>query len=66
MKTIQMLQTRLKQISDEFNFLVQENKRLKNELNKIQDENDLLIRNNEDCILAINNTLNKFEANEDE
>jgi phage-related tail protein len=61
-----MLQTRLKQISDEFNFLVQENKRLKNELNKIQDENDLLIRNNEDCILAINNTLNKFEANKDE
>jgi hypothetical protein len=61
-----MLQTRLKQISDEFNFLVQENKRLKKELNKFQDENDLLIRNNEDCILTINNTLSNIEANEDE
>ena len=57
MNTIDILKTKINQISKDFQFLVNENKRLKIELENLKDKNDLFTRNSEDLILTINNKL---------
>lgn len=57
MNTIDMLKNKLNQISKDFQFLIDENRRLKIELENLKDKNDLFTRNSEDLILTINNKL---------
>jgi len=57
MNTIDILKSKLNQISKDFQFLINENKRLKMELENLKDKNDLFTRNNEDLILTIKNKL---------
>ena len=61
MNTIDMLKNKLNQISKDFQFLMDENRRLKAELENLKDKNDIFTRNSEDLILTINNKL-KSEA----
>lgn len=62
MNTIDILKNKVLKITKEFNFLLQENKQLKYKLEKLQEKNDILTRNSEDLILAINSRL-KHEDN---
>jgi len=57
MNTIDMLKNKINQISKEFQFVIDENRRLKIELENLKDKNDLFTRNSEDLILTINNKL---------
>lgn len=57
MNTIDMLKNKLNQISRDFQSLMDENRRLKMELENLKDKNDLFTRNSEDLILTINNKL---------
>jgi regulator of replication initiation timing len=57
MNTIDILKKKLLQISKDFQFLMDENRRLKVELENLKDKNDLFTRNSEDLILTINNKL---------
>ena len=57
MNTIDILKNKLNQISKDFQFLLDENRRLKIELENLKDKNDLFTRNSEDLILTINNKL---------
>ena len=61
MDTIDILKHKVLQVTKEFNFLLQENKELKQKLNKLQEQNDILTRKSEDLILTINNRLKKEE-----
>jgi len=57
MNTIDMLKNKINQISKEFQFVIDENRRLKIELENLKNKNDLFTRNSEDLILTINNKL---------
>ena len=57
MNTIDILKDKLNLISKDFRFLLDENRRLKLELENLKDKNDLFTRSNEDLILTINNKL---------
>jgi len=57
MKTIDILKNKLNQISKDFQFLMDENQRLKMELENLKNKNDLFTKNSEDLILTINNKL---------
>ncbi|BFU77047.1 hypothetical protein ALC152_02620 [Arcobacter sp. 15-2] len=57
MNTIDILKNKLNQLSKDFQFLIDENKRLKTELENLKDKNDLFTRNSEDLILTIHNKL---------
>jgi len=57
MNTIDILKNKLNQISKDFQTLMDENRRLKMELENLKDKNDLFTRNSEDLILTINNKL---------
>lgn len=57
MNTIDILKNKINQISKDFHFLIDENQRLKIELENLKDKNDLFTRSNEDLILTINNKL---------
>jgi len=57
MNTIDILKHKLNQISKDFQSLIDENRRLKMELENLKDKNDLFTRNSEDLILTINNKL---------
>jgi regulator of replication initiation timing len=57
MNTINMLKNKLNQISKDSQFLINENRRLKMELESLKIKNDLFTKNNEDLILTINNKL---------
>ncbi|PIF04263.1 MAG: hypothetical protein CSA86_02800 [Arcobacter sp.] len=59
MNTIEILRDKLKQISKDFQFLLDENRRLKEELKDLRNKNDLFTRSNEDLILTIHNKLKK-------
>lgn len=61
MNIMNILKDKLNQISKDFRFLLDENKRLKMELEKLKDKNDLFTKNSEDLILTINNKLNSQE-----
>lgn len=63
MNTIDKLKDKINQISKDFQFLVEENRRLKIELENLKDKNDLFTRNSEDLILTINNKLKSEEKN---
>jgi len=57
MNTIDILKNKVLQITQEFNFILQENKKLKYKLEKLQEKNDILTRKSEDLILSINSRL---------
>ena len=57
MNTIDILKNKINQISKDFQSLIDENRRLKLELENLKDKNDLFTRNSEDLILTINNKL---------
>ena len=57
MNTIDTLKNKINQISKDFQFLIDENRRLKIELENLKDKNDIFTRNSEDLILTINNKL---------
>lgn len=57
MNTIDILKNKINQISKDFQTLMDENRRLKMELENLKDKNDLFTRNSEDLILTINNKL---------
>lgn len=57
MNTIDILKSKVLQITKEFNFLLEENKQLKNKLKHLEEKNDILTRKSEDLILSINNRL---------
>ena len=57
MNTIDILKNKLNQISKDFQSLMDENRRLKIELENLKDKNDIFTRNSEDLILTINNKL---------
>jgi len=57
MNTIDILKNKLNQLSQDFRFLIEENRRLKIELENLKNKNDLFTRNSEDLILTINNKL---------
>ena len=57
MNTIDILKNKLNQLSQDFQFLIEENRRLKIELENLKDTNDIFTRNSEDLILTINNKL---------
>ena len=57
MTTIEILKHKLNQITKDFQTLLDENQRLKVELENLKDKNDLFTRNSEDLILTINNKL---------
>jgi|GEM_PF-6568117 len=57
MNTIDILKNKVLQVTKEFNFLLQENRRLKYKLKQLQEKNDILTRKSEDLILSINNRL---------
>ena len=59
MTTIDILKHKLNQITKDFQTLLDENKRLKIELENLKDKNDLFTRNSEDLILTINNKLKR-------
>jgi len=63
MNTIDILKNKLNQISKDYQFLINENKRLKEELANLKDTNDLFTRNSEDLILTINNKLKSEDKN---
>jgi len=59
MSTIDILKDRFSKILQNLNFLIQENKRLKAQVQYLKDKNDILNRKSEDLILVINNKLRK-------
>jgi len=57
MNTIDTLKHKISQISKDYEFLINENQKLKLELENLKDKNDLFTRYSEDFILEIKNTL---------
>ena len=57
MNTLDILKNKLQQISKDYYTLIDENRRLKEELANLKDTNDIFTRNSEDLILTINNKL---------
>ena len=53
MNTIDILKSKLNQISKDFQSLMDENRRLKMELENLKDKNDLFTRNSEDLKLLV-------------
>jgi len=64
MSTIELLRAKLLQISKDFQYILNENKQLRKELEDLKDKNDLFTRNSEDLILTINNRLKRDEQSE--
>jgi len=64
MNTIDILKNKLNQIFKDFQYLIEENQRLKMELENLKNKNDLFTRNSEDLILTINNKLKSEEKGE--
>jgi regulator of replication initiation timing len=63
MNTIDRLKNKINQLSKDFQFLIDENRRLKIELDNLKDTNDLFTRNSEDLILTIHNKLKSEDRN---
>jgi len=59
MSIIDQLSNKIETMSNEFQFLIRENKQLKAQLENLKDKNDILTRNNQDMILSIKSKLNK-------
>jgi len=64
MNTVELLKIKINRLYKDFQYLLEENKRLKNELEDLKDKNDLFKRNSEDLILTINNKLKSGEKSE--
>lgn len=59
MNILEQLMDKLNIMSNQFQILKEENKRLKAELSAIKNQNDLFARNNQDVTLTIKNILQK-------
>jgi len=59
METIDLLTSRLEQLTKEFNFLLHENNKLKNDIKNMQDTNDIYTKSTQDFTLAVSNMLKK-------
>ena len=59
METIDLLTSRLEQLSKEFNILLTQNNKLKNDIMKLQDKNDIYSKTTQDFTLAVSNILKK-------
>ncbi|MEA3383475.1 MAG: hypothetical protein U9Q20_02210 [Campylobacterota bacterium] len=57
MNILEKLISKLDQMSKEFEFLIEENKNLKRELDEYKNKDDLATRNSQDMILAIKTKL---------
>ena len=57
MDILQQLKVRLDQMSKEFSLLIEENKRLKYQLDELKSKDDLATRDSQDMILAIKSKL---------
>lgn len=59
MDVIEQLVKKLDIMSQEFQFLIKENRALKAQIKALKDHNDVVTRNNQDMILTIKNKLRK-------
>ena len=59
MNILDQLIIKLDIMSQDFQHLIQENEKLKAELDDLKNQNDLFARNNQDVTLMIKNTLQK-------
>jgi len=57
MNILQQLQIKLNYMTQEFLLLIEENKRLKKELDELKSKDDLATRDSQDMILAIKSKL---------
>jgi len=57
MNILQQLQIKLNYMTQEFSLLIEENKRLKRELDELKSKDDLATRDSQDMILAIKSKL---------
>jgi len=57
MNILEKLVSKLNQMSQEFEFLIEENKQLRKQLDEYKNKDDLATRNSQDMILAIKNKL---------
>jgi hypothetical protein len=57
MDVLELLTKRLETMSDEFQFLIKENRKLKAQLESMKNKNDLLTRNSQDMLLTIKSKL---------
>jgi len=59
MKIMEMLQKKLDQTTNDFYALYQENQQLKQKIESLQEQNDMLTRSHQDHILKINSKIKK-------
>ncbi|MEA2049112.1 MAG: hypothetical protein U9O56_00040 [Campylobacterota bacterium] len=57
MNILEELSTKLNHMTIQFKLLIEENKRLKKELDDMKNKDDLATRDSQDMLLAINNKL---------
>lgn len=63
MDVIEELAKKLEIMSLEFHYLVQENQKLKAQIENLKNQNDVITRNNQDMLLSIKNKLQKQKEN---
>lgn len=57
MDVLELLTKKLETMSDEFQYLLKENRKLKAQLESMKNKNDLLTRNSQDMLLTIKSKL---------
>lgn len=64
MDVIEDLAKKLEIMSIEFQYLIQENEKLKAQIENLKNANDVITRNNQDMLLSIKNKLQKQKENQ--
>lgn len=64
MDPIEELVKRLETMSHEFQYLIQENQKLKSQIKAMKNQQDLMTRDSQDMILTIKNKLQKENTSE--
>ena len=59
MEVIEELAKKLEIMSIEFQYLIQENEKLKAQIENLKNQNDVITRNSQDMLLTIKNKLQK-------
>lgn len=57
MEIINQLENKLDQMSNEFQFLIEENKRLRDIIEELENNNDMVARDSQDMLMSIKNKL---------
>lgn len=67
MEIINQLEQKLDQMSNEFQFLIEENKRLRDIIDELKNSNDMVTRDSQDMLMTIQSKLQqrKVEGEED-